>query len=78
MNKKEELLKQSEPQIDITREMKVLFDTKQYSIKIPREIERFYDLKKGDKIKLIVEIPSDKTKKPINRFEIIKGENETI
>ena len=59
------------PNVDIVKEVSVLFDGRQFLIKLPREISNFYDLEKGDKIKLIVNV-KEPPQKHINYFEVIK------
>lgn len=68
---KEELLKEEmKPRVDIIKEVNILYDGRQNLIKIPKEISRFYNIKKGDKLRLIVK-PISKGK-GINKFSIIK------
>ncbi len=57
------------PSLAITKEVAILFDGKQFMVKIPKEISDFYDLKKGKKIRLVVK-PITKGKGQ-NYFEII-------
>ena len=59
------------PNVDIVKEVSVLFDGRQFLIKLPREISNFYELKKGDKIQLRVNVKQP-PEKHINYFEIIK------
>lgn len=56
--------------IDIIKEVKIQHDGNQFTIKIPKEISNFYNLKKGDRLKLIIK-PTAKGEGE-NTFEIIK------
>lgn len=56
---------------DIKKIVSVLFDGRQFLIKLPSEITKFYDIKKGDKIILNVK-PTAKGK-GINSFEVMKN-----
>ena len=67
----EKIKDQLKPNVDIVKEVSVLFDGRQYLIKLPREISNFYELKKGDKLRLTVNI-KEHPKEHINYFEIIK------
>ncbi len=58
------------PNLDIKKEVTILFDGKQFMIKIPKEIAEFYKLKKGKKMKLVVKPKGEG--KGENSFEIIK------
>ena len=58
------------PNLDIKKEVTILFDGKQFMIKIPKEISEFYNLKKGKKMKLVVK-PKARGKGE-NSFEILK------
>ena len=69
--KAEQIKKELKPNVDIVKEVSVLFDGRQFLIKIPREISNFYELKKGDKLKLVVNI-KEHPEKHINYFEVIK------
>lgn len=66
-------IKNLKPDLSIKKEVSVLFDGKQFMIKLPKEISDFYDLKKGDKLCLKVEPISEGKGK--NCFEIIKNGN---
>lgn len=66
-NKIKEELK---PKINIVKEVSILYDGKQYMIKIPKEISDFYKIEKGNKIKFTIK-PISKGKGE-NSFEIIK------
>lgn len=69
--KAEKTIEEIKPNVDIVKEVSVLFDGRQFLIKLPREISNFYELKKGDKLKLKVNVkqPPDEH---INYFEVIK------
>jgi len=67
----QKIKEETKPNVNIEREVSVLFDGRQFLIKIPKEISQFYDLKKKDKIKLIIEI-KEPPKKHENHFEIIQ------
>ena len=71
IKKAEEIKKQLKPNVDIVKEVSVLFDGRQFLIKLPREISDFYNLKKKDKLKLIVNV-REHPEKHINYFEVIK------
>ena len=71
IKKAEKIKEELKPNVDIVKEVSVIFDGRQFLIKLPREISNFYDLKKGDKIRLIVNV-KEPTEKHINYFEIIK------
>ena len=58
------------PNLDIKKDVTILFDGKQFMIKIPKEISEFYNLKKGKKMRLVVK-PKGKGNGE-NSFEIIK------
>ncbi len=62
--------------VDIIKKVSVLFDGRQLLIKLPVEIEKFYNLKKGDKIILTVK-PIAKGK-GINSFEVVKSEKNKV
>ncbi len=61
---------------DIKKVVSVLFDGRQLLIKLPSEIEKFYNIEKGDKIILTVK-PIAKGK-GINSFEVMKNEKNKI
>lgn len=68
---KRELLKEEmKPKVDIIKEASILYDGRQFLIKIPREISRFYNIKKKDKFRFVIK-PTAKGE-GINKFEIIK------
>lgn len=69
--KAEKIREEIKPNVDIVKEVSVLFDGRQFLIKLPKEISNFYELKKGDKIRLRVNVkqPPDKH---INYFEIVQ------
>ena len=69
--KAEQIKEELKPNVDIVKEVSVLFDGRQFLIKLPREISNFYELKKGDKLKLVVNI-KEHPQKHINYFEVIK------
>ncbi len=71
IKKAEKIKEELKPNVDIVKEVSVLFDGRQFLIKLPREISNFYELKKGDKIRLIVNI-KEHPKTHINYFEVIK------
>ncbi len=71
IKKAEKIKEELKPNVDIVKEVTVLFDGRQFLIKLPREISNFYDLEKGDKIKLIVNV-KEPHQKHINYFEVIK------
>ena len=77
MDKKEELIRKLEniSNADIDKEMTILFDGKQFMIKIPKEVSEFLKIKKGDKFRFIIEIPEDKNEEPI-KTDIFKLQNE--
>ncbi len=53
----------------IVKDVAILFDGKQFMVKIPKEISEFYNLKKGSKLRLIVK-PTAKGEGQ-NYFEVI-------
>ncbi len=66
-----EVLKdEMQPKVDIIKDASILFDGRQFLVKIPKEISRFYNMKKRNKFRFIVK-PIAKGK-GINKFEIIK------
>ncbi len=69
--KAEKIKEEIKPNVDIIKEVSVLFDGRQFLIKLPREISNFYELKKRDKIQLRVNVKQP-PEKHINYFEIIK------
>lgn len=71
LKKAEKIKQEIKPNIDIVKEVSVLHDKRQFLIKIPTEISNFYDLERGDKMRLIVNI-KEHPKKPVNYFEVIK------
>jgi len=58
------------PDLSIVKDVSILFDGKQYMVKIPKEIAEFYNLKKGMKMRLKV-TPVSKGQGE-NSFEIIE------
>ena len=51
-----------EPTSDITEdEAKINYDGKQFLVRFPKDIEKAIGIKKGDKIKFRVELPSPRT-----------------
>ncbi len=71
IKKAEKIKEEIKPNVNIVKEVSVLFDGRQFLIKLPREISNFYELKKGDKLRLVVNI-KEYPKKHINYFEVIK------
>ncbi len=69
--KAEKIKEQIKPNVDIVKKVSVLFDGRQFLIKLPREISNFYNLKKGDKLRLRVNV-KEPPEKHINYFEVIK------
>jgi hypothetical protein len=47
-------LQELKPDLSIVKDVSILFDGKQYMIKIPKEVSEFYNLKKGKKMRLKV------------------------
>lgn len=66
----EKILNGLTPDIAIKKDVTILFDGKQFMIKIPKEISNFYNMKKGKKIRLIVK-PEGKGN-GVNTFEVIR------
>ncbi|OPY37591.1 MAG: hypothetical protein A4E35_01177 [Methanoregula sp. PtaU1.Bin051] len=61
MTETEEAVSDVIPELDgdtITKQVKLSYDGRQLMIRIPREIAEFYDLKKGDRIDMTVNIPA--------------------
>lgn len=51
-----------EPASDVTeKEMSISFDGKQFLVRFPKDIAKAIGVKKGDRIKIRVELPSPKT-----------------
>ncbi len=69
-NKRDMLKEELKPNLNIVKEATILFDGRQFMIKIPKEISNFYKIKKGNKLKMIV-TPIKKNQGE-NSFEIIK------
>ena len=57
----EQLKEELKPKVDIIKTANILFDGRQFMVKLPQEISRFYNIKKGDKFKFDV--------KPIKKGE---------
>ena len=60
-----------DPVLDIVKDATILFDGKQFMIKIPKEISEFYRLKKGQKFRL--KVSPFNVAEGQNSFEIIKN-----
>jgi len=61
MDKKTEVILET-PDMDtdtIEKDVKLSYDGRQLMIRIPREITEFYELKKGDTIRMIVKISAE-------------------
>jgi hypothetical protein len=65
--------------IDFTVKMTLLENKKkgvsQYLVRIPKDIEDFLNIQKGDKFRFIIDVKIPKNKS-VKTFEIIKGDND--
>lgn len=74
LNLKKEM--EAEPEI-IEKEAKIIYDGKQYSVRIPAKIAKTMDLNPEiDKIKFTVTIPSKFDEKPELKIELINNASE--
>jgi len=71
-SKAERLKEEIRPKVDIERTASVLYDGRQYSLKIPREVISYLKIKKGDKINFIIRLkqPPEQDEKV---FEVIQN-----
>lgn len=76
-NLPKELQEVIEPASDVTeKEMSISFDGKQFLVRFPKDIAKAIGIKKGDKIKIRLELPSPKTNQK-EKIEItyVRSEN---
>ena len=66
---------QPEPTIEKTKEKPVIFDGRQYSVRIPKKFADATKLQqKKDKIKFTLKIPQNKTETPKLTMELVKND----
>ena len=70
MDKVDEILEEDE---FIIRSVKVSDTTKQLIITIPKEVEDYLKIEKGDQFEFKVKVPQNKNEKPNGIFTIIKS-----
>ena len=58
--------------VNIDKSMSILWDGRQFMVKLPKELSEFYKIKKGDKLRFIIDFSDDEAATPVNRFEVIQ------
>jgi len=70
MSKIEEIKKRLEEPEHIEKKATILFDGRQFMVKIPREIASIFDMEKGQKLVFDVKIPLDNKAPIIPTFRV--------
>lgn len=58
---------------NIDKEVNILQDDRQTTIRIPKEIVNYFDIKKGDKFRFLIEFPDNDNEEPKLSFEVKKN-----